>query len=957
MAFNPFSAFQKNQKIWMAGILLICMITFVFCTGMTGMDLGERIIRKFQKRGETVVAVGSYSLTYDDLVRLRNDRNMINEMMRKCADLTIANLTKQLQDEHKKPIPTDPKKLQEQKQVMAQMVGMQASLTDRLRKANGRWFEGGVKMDDLIEFITWQTQADRLGIRLLDEDVDFLFKLEFFSPRYEHLAPDQIIYSQRDAARGKDVSDRALRRALTEEYRVRLAQLACLEMQPFRFVSNLTLPLTNPNMPDQERLHVTLAQLWKVYQEKRSEFEVTLIPVHVDDFTKEVFDKGAPTDAELEKLFDRYKKERYDPTSPLPSYETPMEIKAEYVMADPTAPIYVATAKAKELLQQVLPLVGAPMQAPALTAARYGAVQAGREAALQDVLRGLSQSKAYELYGTADLGSEHFLWPMAAHLAQRDPQAIASLWGNLSAGPMLGAAPAWTGYLGEATVRNPEAIKAATAIEVKRRSKPYAEVAAASVAGEPLAFLAAAADRLKLTPLRRLADLQFLPLPIIAPDLEGVLERRDAQTWATRNLLAIKKELERNAKPEWVRKVIKEDVPKYHLTHVVTKEYYSRYTIDKAPELQPLRELYEKYAPEINWFENRALTPDRMLREGDFYKLFFDSERFASTGKYQVRAWPPEVYPSALELRTAPGAHVGEMPDISPDVMAGVQRFVEQQGPNRTAGYKLLDKAQKPTLYWRSTEKPAEFPQKLADARERVVAAWKTEKAREDKAIPLAKKIAEELVQADGDFTSDAIAKAGRQAGHAPIRLDHIAPWAPKQAGEEFKSGQREYFAYRLPKDAIAMPRDDMVSDLLSLVQPKRPFEVKTGLPSGEPTFVKQLNDLNKSLYEALKKDKHARGKYVQVLTNKPETVYYVAVVTKLPFADPKDFQERVIAGASTGPGAMPFRFVDTFAERAQDLLAKEYRASLLAQIRQELGFTPPDESKRTTFDSSDHGG
>ena len=43
--------------------------------------------------------------------------------------------------------------------------------------------------------------------------------------------------------------------------------------------------------------------------------------------------------------------------------------------------------------------------------------------------------------------------------------------------------------------------------------------------------------------------------------------------------------------------------------------------------------------------------------------------------------------------------------------------------------YKLLDKAQKPVLFWRVDDKPSEYPQTLAQAQERVAKAWKVEKA------------------------------------------------------------------------------------------------------------------------------------------------------------------------------------------------------------------------------------
>src|SRR5437870_13379004 len=43
MPFNPFSRFRKYQKFWMATILLVCMVTFVLCTGLCG-DLTQWIL-------------------------------------------------------------------------------------------------------------------------------------------------------------------------------------------------------------------------------------------------------------------------------------------------------------------------------------------------------------------------------------------------------------------------------------------------------------------------------------------------------------------------------------------------------------------------------------------------------------------------------------------------------------------------------------------------------------------------------------------------------------------------------------------------------------------------------------------------------------------------------------------------------------------------------------------------
>src|SRR6476661_5041081 len=108
MAFSPFAAFQKNQKFWMAGVLLLCMTTFVFCTGVGG-DVSDRVLGWFRGRGKTLVEVGSYRLGHGDLVQLRSQRNAANEFMRKTATVAIQNIGDQLKEQSSKPLTGDPK--------------------------------------------------------------------------------------------------------------------------------------------------------------------------------------------------------------------------------------------------------------------------------------------------------------------------------------------------------------------------------------------------------------------------------------------------------------------------------------------------------------------------------------------------------------------------------------------------------------------------------------------------------------------------------------------------------------------------------------------------------------------------------------------------------------------------------------------------------------------------------
>lgn len=958
MAFNPFHAFQKNKKFWMSAVLLVTMITFVFCAGQG--DMQDRIINLFRKRGTTVATVGGTNLSQEDLHRLRGERNKVNEFMLKCCRITADNMTRLLMDEQKKPLPTDEKKKKEIQDDMVHLNAMQLSLLDRLRPRPGetqpRYFEGGVKFDDLVEFKIWQAKADRLGIRLESEDVNELLRLQFFSTRQRMFIDPNQIEDALAMARGADTSSADFRRALTEEFRVRIARLAMIEMQAKPFYTNQPLPFVDPTIPDQQRAHVTLAQIWKVYQEKRAELDVTLIPVHVADFGKEVFDQKPPTDQELEKLFEKYRKEKYEPTSPLPSFESPNEVRVEYIMADPTSPLYQGAARAKMTLETTLPLIGNPLQSPLVAAARAGAFAAGKQKNVGDVLEGLSRPKAFELYNTADLSSSHFIWPLAAHFAQSDPAACASVVGNIMASlgdPALVGAPAFAGFLNLGARDHAAEIEAGVTAESKRRTQPWAEIAASGAIGQPYAMTASAIKALKLFPFRGTfySEQLLLPMPIIERDLENVLVNRTAEQWASRSLLAVKKQLDKtNNKAEAVKRVINE-LPKNTITHVATKGFYNRYTIDSAPELKPLKEAYEKYYAQVNWFEKRDVTPERMLKDSDFYKLFFENERFSSARLYQVQPWPPEVFPNQLQVRTLPGMHAAlDKPNIDENVLADVQNKMQHQDLSETRGYKLLDKAQKPILFWRADDKPAKVPDSLAAARARVIEAWKIEKARELKALPTARKIAEDLLEARGEYTPKKLKDASLEAKHESILIPRIAPMSPKDVGERFKGGRREYYPYQLPKDRVTLPRDEMVAELLALYGLKQPIKMEMVHPEfGEPAFVKELNDLNKALFDKAKKENKPHA-FVQVLTNKPQNIYYVAVVTLPPFADRMDFKESVIAFASEAQ--FQFRPVDSFVTRAQEILAREFHAELLRQIGDEIGYKNNFDTKdRLDFD------
>src|SRR5205085_1198461 len=89
--------------------------------------------------------------------------------------------------------------------------------------------------------------------------------------------------------------------------------------------------------------------------------------------------------------------------------------------------------------------------------------------------------------------------------------------------------------------------------------------------------------------------------------------------------------------------------------------------------------------------------------------------------------------------------------------------------------------------------------------------------------------------------------------------------------------GLRDYGPYPIPKDKFIYPRDDMSKQLLSLADLKKPIEIAD--PINPDPIGKKLDEINKALFEVGKDNR----RIVQVLTNKPQSTFYVACVKSNP--------------------------------------------------------------------------
>ena len=83
MAFNPLSTFHKNKRFWMAAILGVCMMSFVFCAGFKG-DMATKLEALVSGRGSgpAIVTIDNRGVSDRDLSDLKTQRNLANAFMR-----------------------------------------------------------------------------------------------------------------------------------------------------------------------------------------------------------------------------------------------------------------------------------------------------------------------------------------------------------------------------------------------------------------------------------------------------------------------------------------------------------------------------------------------------------------------------------------------------------------------------------------------------------------------------------------------------------------------------------------------------------------------------------------------------------------------------------------------------------------------------------------------------------
>ncbi|MSQ93515.1 MAG: hypothetical protein EXR98_03040 [Gemmataceae bacterium] len=1030
MAFNVLGTFQKNKRFWMAAVLMICMVSFVFCTGMKG-GMEERILDIFglKSRGPAIVTIDGRGISSKDLHDLRAQRNLADAIMRICADIASKKVSKELFELGKKADPNqDPEKL---KQIKMQLGAVRATLD--LRKSRPRYFDIGVaKFDDLVEFKLWQAEADRLGIHLDDRHVRILFGNEFFNTeRVQWVSREELAMAQREAMHRnfREANDTFVRHAVAEEFRVRIARLAVQTSSVRRGGrpgEGMPLKFDDPDLPDPLRAPLTLAQLWDFYKLNRAEFDVKLIPVNVQDLLAELKDaKGKllePNDLQKREVFEKNKYKPNDPSSEDPGLEKPAQVKVEFVYADPLSPEYLGKAKFVAQMKSTNPIAFDMMQSPLVTATRFMAVAQNEQDQLERHYdRQIGRNNRY--FGAAFFGETDCNSQVLARIASRNPLALASVIFASALAPAnpLEAQNAVAGHLAWGAVTklkmtpvdpqdlqnaaaeqqvssflaNPGEVEMAIQSEVRRRVPVYLKLFPGGTTRFPLTM---AAPYLTMDfPINSEKPAGYYYLrPRYTPEtvqgeIKDMLNKQTARVRAQETMAIVRKELEKSANDsEKFKRALNKLVPEHKLTYGPPPDkkgnFYNRFNIGAAKEFEVLKDSFAEYTNRINMYEGRDVTPARVLKASDGWKMFFDgTEEFAAKSLHRAMPWPPEVKPDAARAWKLADPLLMNRLNLKEADEQLLERHLAQHDPNKPApALDLFQSADLPILFWRSAELPpirpadydrivkdldkvaadlakvatelkeikdtnkavglkkkeADLKQTQADLQEvmaRVSEGWKFDETRRTKALPRAQSVAMNLINKGRNF-QDIEAEASK-LNQKVLLLPNLSQMYPDRVVDAPDARRILYTLPPLPKDMIPHSRDDMMKELLSLFDMKAPISIGN----------KDLDDVNKELFDLVSKDqdKNKPANFIQILTNKPRSIYYVALISQAPKASQEDFHQAMLRASEMKFG--PLR--DFFAQRAQEDEAKQYRADLIHWLQQSHKYSLDNDSARKEFD------
>jgi hypothetical protein len=954
MAFS-LHGFRKHQKLIFAALTILCMVTFVLCSGMGG-DLGDRIVYLFGGRGSKVqlATLNKRSVTDTDLRQLKTQRRLADNFMIKATKAALKNMEDYVKGEASTKIE---ERTNRQQKYGPMIIDLKA------RQAKTKYFEGGYKVEDLLDFMLWRGEADRLGIELNDQAVRALVLAEL----HHFIRSEELRRLEEEVRRsGQNVSLDMIINALREEYRVRLAQVALLGARPGMNAKTKGDKQGGfiADVPTRWRYVPTPEQLWQWHKQNRSTTRLAILPVKAEDFLKDI---KAPDEAELEQFFRQFKAVKKDPASEKPGLEVPQRISVKWVAVEPTSfPMEVEVRTFITLDQLNFPAVNPSLPAMA-TAIQLLTGPVAWDQHLKIGYDNLKKSQAYalppgynaslafrftkeglELPSTTASLIGFAAYAPTAFTAPLNYQAAAYARVEKTVKPLIEAeyrkrevllgkellaifdlSPLRSAYyyaqLNPELLPVPEDLKSAQALELL--SDKYAALGGtmASIPGGPFQVLPALywKDPPKLEPglPARLAgseedsrDLKYysmsrepLPFAAVREQLDWRRRYELAHHFAGLIMMKVKQDLEAESirgNPTAMDRRLDTLRKDFSLTVEFSKDYADPALRGQKKTLTLLEEGGAKDVDRFDVARAEGLSPLRLAFESP---KILDEINLTEGRVMKKNALKPDEFWRLFFDETEPhglakAGIVGVLKQWPPDLEKAIRS--DEPDPIRQLLPLWIETSQAPFLFWKTEDKLPHVPQNLAEVRDAAIYAWRIDKARLE-AEKYAQKIQKELElpanKSGGETTYKQILtdEAGK-LGESVIAINNLSPIMVTEANRE---GHRQYGPYELPRGKFEYPPDDMVKKLLEFTKPE--------------------------------KDRPKDFKDVMVIPNKPKKIFYVVVMLEGPKENQADFMK-----AYNHAAYAPVSKLDFLIETCQNEFGKRYHDQVLQELREKAGLT-----------------
>jgi hypothetical protein len=745
MAFNPFHAFRKHQKVLLACITLVAMFSFILCSGLASRSdvVFEFFANLFGGRARYPQVTTLYGKTVNtaEVAALHRQRQLAQEALGAAYSLAGAELQKKLRDKlgDLKENSADAQK------EFAAIQQQQQQLQDLLLWREIMMFQDMGKLDNLLDFMVWRQQAEKLGIVLTPDALNEALRKMTLGT----VDVAKLYQAMRDNRSYGTLKQDELQHALAEEFQVQIAQAALLGYEPGQRLSVVQVPAP-----------VTPYEFRNRYIHQRTGLNVALVPVPVKPNEEKKLSEQ--DQREMRALYNLYKDREPAPDQSTPGFKVPRKVRVEWVAARPDDPYYQKAAPEwRKALHDVQRGPGGFVPTPA--GGSLGAVLAqplfnsafnARELVAYNDLKGWNSP--YKLPSWAEPGYAAGLYttrPRVENVAAAVGQFVTA---GTNPGLPLNNIAALAGYQAAVIDQNRkdkdfEAFVTRSAEEKKRQEGLVQAGTVLTMLGGNPVVLGAVVAASESQPER------YLPLNLLREQAAKAADMTLAKDVMVGTLTEFRKNLDdhrsTSAKArEWLDGD-KGAIKKNELRHgIMEGKPVDRYAVAKDKALAPLLEAWR-----------RDHRPPQETKPDDFAKLFFGPE----TALYRPASLPPA-----------------------------------EKEADREMAWK---NAEEVFLFWTVEDEKAYVPA-YEEAKVQVEAAWKLQKAR-PLTRKEAEQLLTKLQGADGDLRKirDLAAEARTEVIRLPGEVTRQVPGNPHP---EAMAGKR-YESYKFPEppDGPTYPR------------------------------------------------------------------------------------------------------------------------------------------------------